>query len=202
MPLKIATTQPDGLIGGTTDDFFEALSYAVRNGARVINASLSFRTTNQTQINELTSMFNVRISPSVLFVTSADNQGVDIDKRSEFWFPQELTNENIIVVANTNMQDVREPDSNYGASVDLGAPGKSILSTDYTGGYRYFNGTSFAAPHVAGAAALMMAHCPALRSNPVEAKRRILNNVDPISGLPSISNGRLNVYRALQGGVC
>src|SRR5690606_31440688 len=44
--------------------------------------------------------------------------------------------------------------SNYGASIDLWGPGRDILATVTDGGYRLMSGTSFAAPYVAGVAAL------------------------------------------------
>jgi subtilisin len=50
--------------------------------------------------------------------------------------------------------------SNYGGDVDLIAPGKCIWSTLRTGGYGYMSGTSMAAPHVAGAVALLRSTRP------------------------------------------
>ncbi len=93
--------------------------------------------------------------------------------------------------------------SNYGAtSVDLGAPGDSILST--RPGNRYFtkSGTSMATPYVAGVAGLIKAFDPSLTN--LEIIDAILNNVDVKSSLTGKvqTGGRLNAYKALSSVYC
>lgn len=60
--------------------------------------------------------------------------------------------------------------SNFGQDVDLAAPGVNILST-VPGGYKRFNGTSMASPHVAGGAALFLATHP--NADPAQVKRAL-----------------------------
>ncbi|GEM_PF-2758054 len=62
---------------------------------------------------------------------------------------------NVIGVAASDSNDNKASFSNFGSGVDVAAPGVSILSTNYVGGYSSFNGTSMASPHVAGQAALL-----------------------------------------------
>ncbi|MBI2034209.1 MAG: S8 family serine peptidase [Candidatus Levybacteria bacterium] len=62
---------------------------------------------------------------------------------------------NVIGVAASDQNDNKASFSNYGSGVDVAAPGVSILSTNYVGGYSSFNGTSMASPFVAGLAALI-----------------------------------------------
>lgn len=50
--------------------------------------------------------------------------------------------------------------SNYGSMIDIGAPGYNIYSTNHTGGYSYKSGTSMAAPHVSGGAAMYIKNNP------------------------------------------
>eukprot|EP00170_Pyropia_yezoensis_P001304 contig_5791_g1308 len=67
----------------------------------------------------------------------------------------------VISVASTTHMDMLSEESNRGPCVDMAAPGEDILSVDAaaveTGGLMYASGTSMAAPHVAGAAALVLA---------------------------------------------
>jgi subtilase family protein len=88
--------------------------------------------------------------------------------------------------------------ANYGAaSVDLGAPGVDILSTTRSGATGYMSGTSMAAPHVAGAAALLFSLTPSAAV--ADVRQALLSTVDPVPALvgKTVTGGRLNAARAL-----
>ncbi|MDE7222095.1 MAG: S8 family serine peptidase [Ureaplasma sp.] len=105
---------------------------------------------------------------------------------------------NMIVVGNSNFNDRKTDESNYGkCSVDLFAPGEQIYSTLPGNDYGYKSGTSMATPFVTGVAALLLSKYPNM--SPSEIKTTILQNVDKVSALSSycVSGGRLNAYKAL-----
>lgn len=98
--------------------------------------------------------------------------------------------ENVISVANTQSTDTLAAVSNYGVnSVQIAAPGEGIYSTVPTNlnssGYAYMSGTSMAAPHVTGVAALVKSYCPNLNASQI--KHIILSSVDR----PSALNGKV-----------
>lgn len=132
----------------------------------------------------------------MLFVAAAGNAGSDNDATP--FYPASYAAPNLIAVAATDAADQPWALSNFGAtSVHLGAPGVNIVSTIRNGGYAFFNGTSMAAPHVAGAAALMLAANGAL---PVDQLRAgILATVDPLPSLAGFTTtgGRLNADGAV-----
>jgi serine protease len=104
-------------------------------------------------------------------------------------------------VAATDSLDRLASFSNFGSgSVTLAAPGVGILSTTPNNTYSSFNGTSMAAPHVAGAIALFWSQNPTLTYTQVISK--LTSSVDVISGLSTAvkTSGRLNVAKMLEGG--
>lgn len=134
----------------------------------------------------------------VLQVFAAGNDGMNIDVTPAY--PAAYNSPWIVSVANSTSSDTRNGSSNFGvANVDLAAPGTSILSTVMSGAnYGTLSGTSMAAPHVAGAAALLAAQNPSLST--ASLKATLLNSVDPLANWSGIvkSGGRLNAAQALQ----
>lgn len=110
-----------------------------------------------------------------LFIASAGNNGANND--IEPIYPASYDSDNIISVAATDPYDTLARFSNYGVeSVDIAAPGTDILSLDLDGGYSPLNGTSMAAPHVAGVAALLKSYLPSISTSSL--KNIILSSVN------------------------
>lgn len=79
----------------------------------------------------------------------------------------------VIAVSATDSSDSLAYFSNYGYEIEVAAPGVSIYSTYYTGGYTTMSGTSMACPHVSGVAALILASHPGYTNTQV---RQTLQN--------------------------
>jgi hypothetical protein len=112
----------------------------------------------------------------------------------------------VLAVANTTSGDVKASSSTYGTWVQVAAPGTSILSTALPGGtacqsglvgsYARCSGTSMAAPHVSGLAALVQASCNLF--DPQAVIDRIMSTSDPIAGTGTYwQAGRINAMQAV-----
>jgi len=174
------------------------IAYATDNGARVSNNSYGApENIVPEKILLLTrAVIQKAAAAGQLMVFSAGNDTSDNDT-----FPAEVPASfdlpNILSVAATTRADKLANFSNFGATtVHLRAPGKTVWTTivdDYFHAY----GTSFSAPHVVGAAALMLSVNPNLTY--AELKTLILGTVDPLEELEGITvtGGRLNIGNAV-----
>jgi subtilisin family serine protease len=115
----------------------------------------------------------------------------------------------LLTVLNTNTKDERYAGSAFGpVSIDMGAPGQQSFSTRSNNEYGVFHGNSAAAPHLAGAVALLYSIprqglAEEAMASPAQMAMKIRNNllssVDKVSSLVSITatGGRLNVFNAM-----
>ena len=193
MPLKFLGS--DG--SGTTSDAIEALRYAVDNGAQISNNSWGGDPFSQSLYNAIRDARDL----GHIFVAAAGNGnfiGFGLNNDVTPFYPAGYDLDNIVAVAATDRNDDLAVFSNYGATtVDLAAPGVSILSTTPNNGYALNTGTSMAAPHVAGALSLVRDYAPGLTYRQIID--RVLTSVDPVTALDgkTVSGGRLNVASAL-----
>ena len=179
---------------GTVADAIKAIEFAIQAKAalgpdaniRILNNSwgsggISVALRNQVEATKAHDM---------LFVAAAGNNSFNNDIAP--FYPASYASENVVSVAASTNRDEQASFSNYGASsVHLHAPGQNILSTVRNNQYQYFSGTSMAAPHVSGAAALMLAACPRTTE---QLKTALLDSVDPVAALSGLTTtgGRLN----------
>lgn len=139
--------------GGSTSNAIELIDYAIDKGAHIINASWGGYYSSPA----LEKAINRAQNSGILFVAAAGNSASDNDSKPHY--PSNYNLSNIISVGATDDNDKLAYFSNYGAvSVDVAAPGVSIYSTLPGGGYGSMSGTSMAAPHVSGLAALVLSN--------------------------------------------
>ncbi len=141
MPLRVL----DASGVGTYSNVAAAIVHAADNGAQIINLSLGGASASTVLENAV----NYAVSKGVTVVAAAGNTGGNILYPAAY--------ESVIAVGSVDPDLQRSSFSSYLPSLDLLAPGRDILTTKLDGTYATMSGTSFAAPQVAGVAALEMA---------------------------------------------
>jgi thermitase len=168
-------------------DLVAAMVYAVRNGADVANYSFGGRTDSQAQRDAV----RLAARRGIVQVAAAGNTGTaGVD------FPARLGR--VIAVAATDDNDARAGFSSFGRTVELAAPGDLVLST-VPGSVLYMrmSGTSMAAPHVAGLAALLRAK----GYTPAQTRRRLrtsARDLGPEGRDREFGYGLVNAARSLR----
>lgn len=136
--------------GAFNSDVILGLEWAVQNGLQVVNMSLGFLFASLAMRD---AVFAASMA-DVLVVAAAGNTG------SEVVFPAGFPE--AVAVAAIDDKDERAEFSSMAPEVELAAPGVDVESTVNTGGTAVYSGTSMAAPHAAGVAALIRAVAPGL----------------------------------------
>lgn len=173
---------------GKTSDAIEAIDYAVKMGVKIINCSWGGSDYNP-------ALKDVMENSNAIFICAAGNSGKNLD--SSPVYPACFNLSNTITVGAVDNKGEVASFSNYGSKVHVAAPGVGILSTLPGEKHGLLSGTSMAAPHVAGAAALINSCDTSL--NIYDIKARLLRNVTKSMNLSDkiATSGRLNVYCAL-----
>lgn len=191
VPLKFITSAGSGSL----DDAIAAIEYAITMKLDVTNNSWG-GPGDQEEEKLMTAIVKKAQDIGQMFVVAAGNEGSNNDRNAIF--PANIKLDNVIAVAATDSSDDLASFSNYGKQhVHVGAPGVGIVSTVPRGGYSRMDGTSMAAPYVAGAVALIKAKYP--RASVKELRNRIVKTGDVLGVLDGMvaSGARLNVYNGL-----
>ncbi|MCE3015072.1 MAG: S8 family serine peptidase [Pirellula sp.] len=182
MPLKFL----DQSGSGSLSNAIKAIQYARVNGAKIINASWGgggFSSALQSAISQF-------ITSGGLFVAAAGNEATNNDVTPSY----PANYQGVISVGASTRTDTRASFSNFGTSVDVFAPGQSILSTLPGNRYGSLSGTSMATPQVAGALALLWGQNPTLTATTIS--QALINNTDNILRALNSTHGRINVGAA------
>ncbi len=184
MPIRV-TDRADGY--AYWSDVANGLTWAANNGARVANISFDGVTTS----SAIATAAQYMRGKGGVVVAAAGNSGID---------PGYADSPYIISVSATDSGDAKASWSNYGAFIDVAAPGAGIITTTKGGGYASWSGTSFSSPITAGVVALILNTNPSL--TPDQAEKILESSADDPAGYSDYNTtygwGRVNAYKAMQ----
>ena len=191
MPLKFN----DATEVATTSNEIICINYAIAKGAKIINFSYGGPEYSQSEYDAIKAARDA----GVIFVAAAGNDGAPTELIRGY--PASFLLDNIVSVANNDTTGTVVGSSNYGGLVDLAAPGTDVpvCTKDGDSSYGTMSGTSFSAPTVSGALALLAAQYP------TDNYRQLINRL--LRGVTTSANnagsvttsGRLDLNSALRG---
>lgn len=164
----------------------EAIDDAVARGARVLSMSWGSTWADPA----IKAALQAARDAGCLLVAAAGNDGA-----STSFYP--AAHAFVLAVGATTASDAQASFSNWGAWVDLAAPGQAIYSSAMGGGFKYMSGTSMACPLVAGAGALLYARLPERsQANAALVRAALEQSAAPLGGW--VQHGRLDLAAALE----
>ena len=214
---KVLAVRVLGRCGGTIADIADAVTWASggvvagvplvgANKATVINMSLGGGGSCAGSVMQ--AAITGALGRRTTVVVAAGNNNANVAG----FTPASCTGAGLIVVGATDAAAKKAGFSNFGAGVDVSAPGVSIASTYNTGttvpvadAYAYLSGTSMSSPHVAGLAAMMQSK-PAVDCAPAQIEILIKTWIKPF-GVPAplpgtMGTGIINAFTAVQNAPC
>lgn len=183
MPVRIS----DASGFASVSDIASGLTWAADHGARVAN--ISFNATGYSTISSAARYFQ---NKGGVVTVAAGNEGTSVQTSDDPY---------LLTVGATDSSDALFSWSNRGKFLDVVAPGH-VATTGREGTYFAVDGTSFAAPIVAGAAALVLSANPTL--TPSQVQFIIKQSADDLGATgwdPTYGSGRINLARALNEAV-
>lgn len=186
---------------GCSEGIASGITYAVENEADIISLSLGGPNSKL-----MRNSIEYADKNGITLIAAAGNFNTDLTVYPSY--PANL--ENVICIGATDSSNKKAIFSSYGLTVDVSAPGVDILSlraknTDSSGSgtnivdneYYIMSGTSMAAPHVAGVAALILSIKPDL--DPSEVKTILKSSTDPIiDSSVHMGTGVINAFKAVK----
>lgn len=194
IPISYTTTEKDSVAARLASGF----TWAVQHGADVINCSWGDHNGQFQYLHSAILESAIQDALTIgrggkgcVVVFCAGNQN-----STQLDYPAYVFSD-IITVGAVNSSNSRATFSSYGDALDVVAPGVNIYSTTHTGGYDSESGTSFAAPHVSGIAALMLSVNPNLTQKDVSTiiestAQKVLPNTYTYTTTSAHPNGAWN----------
>lgn len=181
---------------GYLSDVIEGIDWAIQNGMQVINMSLGTSSNIQSFYEAVLRAYNA----GIVVVAAAGNSGGSVS------FPAAYPE--VIAVSATDENNNITSWSSRGPEIDLAAPGNNIYSTYKGSAYKTLSGTSMAAPHVSGVAALILKTLPGVYDldndgiwDPNEVEKKLKDSAVDLGdvGCDNLYGcGLVNAYNAIQ----
>jgi len=181
MPIRV-TNNTNGT--ASLFDLVEGARWAAENGAQAINVSF----TGGTSASNQTAGEYIKTQGGLLFWAAGNASSNVSPNRPDY-----------VIVASTTSSDNRSGFSNFGAAIDVAAPGSGVRSTQRGGGYGNSSGTSFASPIAAGVGAMIFSVNPNFSGDDVQFI--LYNSVDDLGATGRddfFGRGRVNTRQAIE----
>jgi type VII secretion-associated serine protease mycosin len=192
LPIRVMEDDQKSFDQNLPNTIATAIDYAVDHGATVINLSLVTQPTPK-----LATAVSRALSKNIVVVAAAGNDGAT-QNANQPAYPAAY--DGVIAVAGVDEQDKHVATSTSGDYVDVAAPGVRIQGPAPQGGgfgLRSSGGTSFAAPYVAGTAALLRAYYPEMTAQQITDRITATADHPPSGRDAQVGYGTVNPYRAV-----